>query len=339
LQMLKELSELIGVSGGEHRVRDFIRNEIKEHVDEIIEDAYGNLIIRKGREIFPRIMLVAHMDEVGFMITGIEKSGLLKFKTIGISPHILPAKRVVIGEKNIPGVIGVKPIHQAEKEEQEKLLKNEDLFIDVGFSSKEEVEEVIKIGDLGTFETRYSEYNGVLQGKAFDDRIGCYILIQLIKNTDMPLYYVFTTQEEAGLRGARIAGYRVSPQIAIAVDTTASGEWPVDGDVPCYPEIGKGAVITVADRSVICDKKLVSLIEQTAFKNNIPIQYKKPMIGGTDAGPIHLTGAGVRTAVIQTAARYIHSPMSIVAKKDIDSIIRLLTKVLEEILKENALWS
>lgn len=337
--MLKALSEFIGVSGGEYKVREFIKNKIQNDVSEIVEDPYGNLIVKKGEETVPKIMLAAHMDEVGFIITGIGKKGLLKFKTIGINPQVLPAKSVLIGRDMIPGVIGHKPLHQAKEEEKGKIPDIKNLFIDVGASSKEEANKLIQIGELGTFDTKFCEYDDIVCGKAFDNRIGCYILIQLIKNTDFPIYYAFTTQEELGLRGARIVAYRVSPQIAIAVDTTTSGEWPADKDIAQYPEIGKGPVITIADRSIICDKKLVSLLEAAAQENDIPYQFKKPMIGGTDAGSIHLTKEGIRTAVVQTSARYIHSPLSIASKKDIEAGIKLLTNSIQKILKEETLWS
>ncbi|NOR17309.1 M42 family peptidase [candidate division WOR-3 bacterium] len=337
--MLKELSELIGVSGGERKVREFIRNTIQNDVSEIIEDPYGNLIVRKGKETTPKILLAAHMDEVGFMISGIEDKGLLRFKAIGMSSRVLLAKRILIGKNGIPGVIGHKPVHLTKKEEMKKLPEIKDLFIDIGVGSKEEAKKLVQIGDYATFDTKFSESGDIIFGKALDDRIGCYMLIQLIKHTDLPIYCAFTVQEETGLRTARIVAYRISPQIAIAVDTTASGEWPIEKDIPKYPEIGKGCVITITDRSIICDKKLVSLLEETAKKNNIPYQFKRPMIGGTDAGPIHITREGIRTAVIQTPARYIHSPLSIASKKDIEAGIKLLTVSIQKILKEEALWS
>ena len=337
--MLKELSEFVGVSGGERKIREFIRSKIEQDVDEIIEDPYGNLIVRKGNVKKPRILLTAHMDEVGFMIVGIEKKGLLKFSTIGILPQVIFAKRVIIGAKSIPGVIGMKPIHQRKEEEKTKLPDVKDLFIDIGVSSKDEAEKLIKAGDLGTFDTAYRENGDTIFGKAFDDRIGCYILIHLLKHTDLPLYCAFTVQEEAGLRGAGIVAFRVHPDIAFAVDTTASGEWPSDKDIPQYPRIGMGPVITVADRSIICDKQLVSLLKSTAREQNIPYQLKKPMIGGTDAGSIHVSRTGVRTAAIQTPARYIHSPLSIVSKKDIELGIELLTCSIEKACKEVSLWS
>ncbi len=337
--MLRELSEYIGVSGGEQSIREFIKEQIKKDVDEMIEDAYGNLIVRKGNVTSPRILLTAHMDEVGFIIVGIEKSGLLRFATIGIAPQVLYAKRVVIGKKAVPGVIGHKPVHQIKIEETEKLSETKDLFIDIGVSSKEEAKKHVDIGELGTFCTEFREVGDAIFGKAFDDRIGCYMLMQVLKKTDVPLHCAFTVQEEAGLRGARIAAYRVNPHVAIAVDATASGEWPEEKDVPLYPEIGKGPVITIADRSLICDKELVALLEKTAQKHSIPYQFKKPMIGGTDAGAIHLTRQGVRAVAMQTAARYIHSPLSIANKKDIKAGIKLLINSLEEIAQEEAHWS
>jgi endoglucanase len=336
--MLKELSELIGVSGAESAVRDFIINTIKSDVDEVIEDSYGNLIARKGKETMPKIMLAAHMDEIGFMITGVDKNGLLKFSTIGIMPQVLFAKRVVIGKNKICGVISHKPVHLADDEEIEKIPKVKDLFIDIGAASKEDACKVIEIGDYGTFDTRFCENGDIIYGKAFDNRIGCYILIQLIRNTNLPIYCAFTVQEEAGLRGAQIAAYRVAPQIALAIDTTASGEWPVEKDLPRYPEIGQGPAITVADRSVICDRRLVSLLKDTAEENSIGYQYKKPMIGGTDAGKIHISREGVRTAVICTPARYIHSPLSIASKRDIQSGIKLLHLAIQKILGEKS-WN
>lgn len=337
--MLDELCTLVGVSGGEHKVKEYIKNTVAPDVHEIIEDAYGNLIVRKGPKEGVKILLAAHMDEVGFVITGIEKSGLLRFTAIGITPHILLAKKVVIGDKNIRGVIGAKPAHLVKKEESKKVPEIEDMFIDIGVTSHDEAMKVVKLGDRGTFSTIFSREGDIIYGKAFDNRIGCYVVIQLIKNTDLPMYCAFTTQEEVGLRGARIIGDRVAVKAAVAVDTTASGEWPVEKDLPSYPEIGKGPVISIADRSVICDRGLISLLEETARQESIPYQYKKPMVGGTDAGPLHVSGDGVRVAVVQTPARYIHSPLSIASMQDIDAQIHLLKAFLEAAYKEEYLWN
>lgn len=329
--MLKELSNLLGVSSQENEVREYIKKQIQDHVQDIAEDAYGNLICRKGNDETPRIMLAAHMDEVGFMITHIGKNGMLRFKPIGIGIHTLLGKHVIIGSNRIPGVIGCKPIHLAQPEETKKLPEIKSLFIDIGASSRDEAEKLVKAGDTGSFDTVYRENNGTLYGKAFDNRIGCYMLIKMIQEHDLPADYVFTTQEEMGLRGARIAGYRVAPDVAIAVDTTGSGEWPSEKDIADFPRIRGGPVLTIADQSVICDRKLVAIFEETARANKISYQVKKPGVGGTDAGQIHLVKSGVPSAVISVCARYIHSPMSIAAASDIQDGIRLLCLALPSI--------
>lgn len=337
--MLQELSECIGVSGSESKVRNLIKGMIENDVDDIVEDAYGNLIARNGKQSAAKILLAAHMDEVGFMITGISKDGFLKFRTIGIVPHVLLAKKLIVGTDEIPGVIGLKPIHHVTHDERKKLPTIDKLFIDIGACSKDEAQKMVEVGTHGTFDTAFSQEGDFIYGKAFDNRIGCYILIQLIKTMQCPCMFAFTTQEEVGLRGARIAAYSTAPRVAIAIDTTASGEWPAEEDVPRYPEIGKGPVLTIADRSIISDRKVVALMEQTARDSGIPYQYKKPGIGGTDAGAIHVSREGVRAAVIQTPARYIHSPLSIASMKDVDNNIALVRVSVERILAEGARWN
>ncbi len=331
--MLKELCELVGVSGDEEHVREFIKNSINNEVDEIIEDAYGNLIARKGKGRL-KIMLSAHMDEVGFMVTGIEKNGLVRFKTIGVLPQAMVAKRVIIGKNRIPGVVGHKPVHLVEEDELKKSPEGKGLFIDIGASSKEEVSKLIEIGDTGTFDTSFFEEHNLITGRALDNRIGCFVLIQLIKKTDFPCYCAFTVQEEVGLRGARIAAYRTTPDVAIAVDTTGTDEFLSDKDLPRYPVLGKGPVITKYDFSMVCSEKLVSIIVKTAEENGIPYQHKQPMVGGTDAGAISLIKEGIPAAVISTPARYIHSPLSFALKSDINLTVELLTRTVEKILRK-----
>lgn len=337
--MLQELSECNGVSGAESKVRSLIRSVIESDVDDIVEDAYGNLITRKGARTPLKILLAAHMDEVGFMITSITKDGFLKFRTIGIVPHVLLAKKVTVGPDEIPGVIGHKPVHHMTEDERKKIPLLDKLFIDIGACSKDDAQKMVEIGMHGTFDTAFSQEGDHIFGKAFDNRIGCYIMIQLIKTITCPCMFAFTTQEEVGLRGARIAAYSTAPRLAIAIDTTASGEWPAEEDVPRYPEIGKGPVLSIADRSVISDRKVVALIERTARDIGIAVQYKKPGIGGTDAGAIHVSREGVRSAVIQTPARYIHSPLSIASMRDIDNSIALVRATVERIHAEGARWN
>jgi len=337
--MLQELSECNGVSGAESNVRSLIRSVIESDVDDIVEDAYGNLIARTGKRTPVKILLAAHMDEVGFMITSISKDGFLKFRTIGIVPHVLLAKKVTVGPDEIPGVIGHKPVHHMTEDERKKIPTLDKLFIDIGACSKDDAQKMVEVGMHGTFDTAFSQEGDYIYGKAFDNRIGCYILIQLIKSIACPCMFAFTTQEEVGLRGARIAAYSTAPRLAIAIDTTASGEWPAEEDVPRYPEIGKGPVLSIADRSVISDRKVVAFIEQTARDIGIVVQYKKPGVGGTDAGAIHVSREGVRSAVIQTPARYIHSPLSIASMRDIDNTIALVRATVERIHAEGARWN
>lgn len=338
LKELKELSELSGVSGDEIRVREYIRRRIKRYATQISEDPYGNLIARKGPEIRPRIMIAAHMDEVGLMIAGIEKNGLLRFRAIGMIPNVLMAKRVFIGKNKVLGIIGHKPIHLATEEELKKMPRMKDLFIDIGVSSSKDAAKVVNIGDYASFGTEYRENGDSVQGKAFDNRVGCYVLLQMMAKSNLPAYYAFTVQEEVGLRGARIAANRVNPDVAIAVDTTSSGEWPDDGDKPQYPVIGAGAVVTTADRSLICDAKLVKVIRETADRERIPLQDKRPMIGGTDAGAMHVAGIGVRSAVVSVAARYIHSPLSFASKEDISAVGKLLNCTIKNIMRKEKEW-
>ena len=330
--MLKELCELMGVSSQEEKVRDFIRQNVKDHAQEIIEDTYGNLIVRKGPVTKPKLMLAAHMDEVGFMVMSVEKNGLLKFKPIGIGVQTLLAKRVIIGKNRVPGVIGSKPVHLLQEDEAKKWPEIKNLFIDIGAATREEALKSVEIGDCGTFDTVYREDGDTMYGKAFDNRLGCYMLMELLRDHDLPGYYVFTVQEEMGLRGARIAGFRVAPDVALAVDTTGSAEWPTDKDVPDSPIMGGGPVITVSDLTIICDRRLVELLMDTARVNGLDYQVKKPGVGGTDAGPIHLVKTGVPTAVFSLPARYIHSPLSMASKKDLANGILLLARAVEKIL-------
>jgi endoglucanase len=336
--VLKELCELTGVSGDESRVRDYIKQKVKKHVDDIIEDTYGNLIVRKGKQKKPKVVLAAHMDEVGLVIKGIDKDGLLRFHAIGIMPNVLLAKRIMVGKDRICGVIGHKPIHLTKKDEMKKVPETKNLFIDIGVKSKDAAGKIVQIGDYATFDTLFRENGDFIAGRAFDNRIGCYVLMQLILESDLPLYYAFTVQEELGLRGAQIAAYRVRPDIAFAVDTTSSGEWPEEKDVPQYPVIGKGPTITVADRRVICDPEIVKLLRTTAEEEGIPCQIKRPMVGGTDAGTMHLVHEGVRSAVIAVPARYIHSPLAIASKKDIKAAVKLIECSIRRIMGKEKLW-
>jgi endoglucanase len=333
--LLKRLTEACGGPGQEHEVRDLIRSEVTGLVDEIRTDALGNLItVKNGSKSGPRVMLAAHMDEVALMILSIEKSGLLKFSPIGgIDPRVLVAKSVVIGKNRVPGVIGSKPIHLQRPEERQKALTIDELYIDIGASKKEEAEKLVSIGDLAYFTTKFAEIGpDKYKAKALDDRVGCAMLIDILRdNYQFPLYGVFTVQEEVGLRGAGTAAYQVQPDIAIVLEgTTAS-------DVPEIPEhkhatsVGKGPCLTLMDSSVIPDQRLTAKLLKLAAEYNIPVQYRRNTAGGTDAGKIQQSRTGVRVAVVALPCRYIHSPVSVCSKSDYENAVKLVKAFLRSI--------
>jgi endoglucanase len=352
IELLGDLSNAFGVSGFEDEVREVISNKIESHVDEIQTDALGNLIAtRKGSSDF-KLMLDAHMDEIGLMVNYVDDKGFLRFTNLGgWDPRILPSQTATVltrdGEK-IKGVIGTVPPHISRFEERDKPFRMEDLFIDIGVSSKEEVEKMgIRIGDPAVpaypFEVlnppssplpdRQAGFNkggnrGIMvMGKALDDRVGCAVLIKILENLSDKLDFTvvcnFATGEEIGLRGARTAAYQIEPDLALAFEGT------IGADVPGIPPqrqpvgLGKGPAITVADRTLVVNRNLVKAIESLAEKENIPFQTKLPAFGGTDAGVIHLTRGGILSGVISVPCRYIHSPFSIMRLEDFENTVKL----------------
>lgn len=345
MQLLQELSELPGVSGDEHEVRRFLSAHLKDHVDEVHSDTLGNLVAIKrprqtdGGESPLKVMLTAHMDEVGLMVTHIDSSGLLRFAPVGgVDERVLPSKTVLVGKNRVPGVIGVKPIHLLKAEERKKIPQIESLHIDVGASSKEEAEKLVKVGDYVSFDTRYTDLGAVARGKAFDDRAGCAVVAELLKvSYPFTIYGLFATQEEVGHRGARVAAYRLAPHVSFALEGTVSDDGPKKRDVSPTSVLGKGPAVTIADRSVIADKLLVELILETARSQGIPHQIKQPLIGGTDAGAIQRVREGIRSAVVAVPCRYIHSPTSIVSHADMQNTTLLMQRVLERLAHDTDL--
>jgi len=333
--LLKGLSEAFGVSGHEDAVRKLILDAIKDRVDEYNVDALGNLIALK-RGTGPsqhKVMVAAHMDEVGLMILHIEKEGSLRFHPVGgIDPRVLLAKKVLIGDDKVPGVIGMKPIHLLEPKERQRVIKDQELHIDIGTSSKEETEKLVKIGDYAAFDISFRELGGELRtvkGKAFDDRVGCAVLVELLRTSyPVDLYAAFTVQEEVGLRGARVAAYSIAPDLAFALEGTICDDLPKKRDISPTTKLGAGPAITIMDRSVIADRRLVQLLVDTAEKNGIPYQFKQPGLGGTDAGAIHLSREGVPSVVVSVPTRYIHSPACLLSLNDFDNTVRLMRETL-----------
>lgn len=326
---LKILSEIFGPSGKEERVKEFIFESLRDYVDEIFDDYFGNLYVRKGTGN-PKVLICSHMDEVGFIVKGITQDGYLKFEPIGsIEPEVCIGKKIIF-ENGRKGVIGFKPFHL--QKEKDKKIDFEELVIDVGMSKKEAEKKFFK-GIYATFSTPFSSLNNdFFKGKAFDDRVGCCILIEIMKNfsPDYELVALFSSQEEVGLRGAKIGAEKILPHIGVVVETTAAGDFYKKDDED-FPSLSKGPVLTIIDRACIVNKEIFEIIKKIAEKENIPFQYKKPLIGGTDAGNIQIAGKGVKIAVISVPSRYIHSPVSIINKIDLENTYSLLLNFLKEV--------
>ncbi|MBL7183465.1 MAG: M42 family metallopeptidase [Anaerolineae bacterium] len=338
--VLKELSEAFGVSGCEDEVRGVIIEAIKDHVDEYRVDSMGNLIaLKRGTgESELKVMVAAHTDEVGLMITHFEENGSLRFRPVGgIDDRILLSKVVLIGQDRLPGVIGVKPVHLLKEKERRQVVKVDQMAIDIGAKNQEEAEKAVKIGDYAIFATDFRQLTEdglrTVKGKAFDDRAGCAVLIEVLKERyPFDLYPVFTVQEEVGLRGARVAAYAVEPDVAFVLEGTICDDMPKKKDVSPSTRLGAGPAITIMDRSFIADRGLVQLLVETAEELGIPYQFKQPGIGGTDAGAIHLAREGIPSATVSVPCRYIHSPVCLLSLEDFENTVRLMKGALGKLV-------
>jgi endoglucanase len=335
--LIENLSNAFGPSGCEDEVRRLLARALRDKVDDLQTDALGNLIaFKKGTGTEPRlkVMVDAHTDEVGLMITRIEKNGLLGFRAVGgVDARLLLARGVIVGEKRLPGVITAPPIHLTKPEQRQQIAKIDQLVIDIGASSAEEAGGLVKMGDYVAFDTRFEVLNEeglrTVKGKAFDDRMGCAVAAALADGEyAVDLYLSFSAQEETGLRGARVAAYRIEPDLAFALEGTICDDMPKDKDVSPTTELGKGPAISIMDRSFVADQRLVRLLVDQAEANGIPYQFKQPGTGSTDAGAIHLSKAGVPSVAVSVPSRYIHSPVSVASLNDFDSTVALMKAAL-----------
>lgn len=331
--LLKQLSDAFGVSGAENEVRDILRQDLS-NVGKTKTDALGNLFIEKTAKYDkPSLMLCAHMDEVGLMIKYIENNGLLRFDTVGgIDDRILVSKNVIVGSDKIKGVIGAKAIHLQEPRERETPLKSKNLYIDIGAKNKEDAEKKVKIGDYAVFDTEFKAIDDIIIGKALDDRIGCYVISEILKKTyDIPITGTFTVQEEIGLRGSATAAYAVNPDFAIVVEGTFASDVPDTKEEAYCTTMGKGPAITFMDRTYIAEKELINWVIKLAENHNIPYQYKRTAFGGTDGGRICTTRDGIPAIIFSVPCRYIHSPAAIADSQDIKHTIALIDVIIRNI--------
>jgi endoglucanase len=331
--LLERLCNATGPSGYEGDVREIIKDSIKDYVDELRVDRMGNIIAhKKGNG--KRVIVDAHMDEVGFIITGYNEDGTLKFYSLGgIVASILPSKVVLIGENKIPGVIGFKPIHLQSAEERNKSVSYSSCCIDIGSSSKEETKKLVSLGDFAVFDTEFNEFGeGLYKGKAFDDRMGCAVLIEALKeNYDCDLYGVFNVQEEVGERGAFVSAFNVKADIGIVLEGTICADM---ANVPKHmraTEVGKGPAISIMDRTSIFNQDIAREITDLAEEKGIPCQFRRAIAGGNDAYAIHASGEGAKVATISVPCRYIHSSVSVASKSDYKNTVKLLVEYLKTI--------
>ncbi|HOH11042.1 MAG TPA: M42 family metallopeptidase [Bacillota bacterium] len=333
--LLEKLSMAAGVPGHEDAVRDAIAAEMMKYADEIRVDSMGNLIaLRKGRKRDVKVMLAAHMDEVGLVVRSVDPSGLLKVVACGgVDPRVLVSKSVKVGTKMIPGVIGGKPIHLQKKEERDLPIPMEGLYVDIGAKNKEDALKMVELGDQVVFDTQYERIgNGRLKGKALDDRVGCAHIIEALKKQhDFDLYGVFTVQEEVGLRGAQVAAWAVNPDLGLVLEgTTAHDVFPTE-EHKSSTFLGKGPVIVQMDASMFAEPKLVARLIEVAEAKGIPYQHKTTISGGTDAGRIRHTRAGLPATAVSVPCRYIHSPVSIIDENDFKNAGKLVEAFLDSI--------
>lgn len=341
VEILQELSNVIGISGFEDDVQRTIQARVEGLVDEVRTDVLGNLIATRRGSGPLTLMLDAHMDEVGFLISYIEPNGFLRFAPIGgWDPRIIPSHSVTVvadDGKQFNGVIGVPPPHITPPADRERPHKMDDLFIDIGADSASAVGEMgIRIGSPAVIAYPFESLtDNIVRGKALDDRAGCAVIIETleaIKDLDLDITVAanFAVAEEVGLRGAETAAYQIEPDFALAIEGTIAADTPGINKRKQPTGFGKGPAISVLDNSMIASARMVSVLTGIAGDENIPWQYKVPAPGGTDAGAIHRSRGGVLAGVVSVPCRYIHSPLSLMRLDDYANTVRLVTAFVKD---------
>ncbi len=342
MKLMRELCLASGVSGSEDEVADIIERELKDVADTIERDNMGSIIAtKKGSKKAPKVMLAAHMDEIGFLVRFIDDKGFIKFSKIGgIVDSILVNLTVTIHSsvgEDVIGVIGSKPPHVTKPEERKNVIPSDELFIDIGAKDKEDAEKMVAVGDVITFNSLFVEYpNNLIMGKAMDNRAGCYVLIEVLKriNTDATVYCVGTVQEEVGLKGARTAAFKLNPDMAIALDVTLSGDHPGIKPEEAPVVIGKGPSIIISDaggRGILASESVKEMLIKAGDENDINYQLEVSDGGTTDGSAIQLVREGIPAGVLSVPTRYIHTPVSVCSMDDIESTIELIVAAINNL--------
>lgn len=318
LENLKDLCLLNGISGDEKSVREYIINEIKNFVTSYKIDNLGNLIcFKKGKKTGKKLLISAHMDEVGFIATYINSDGTIKLNTVGgINTDVIIGRQVTIN--GLFGVVGSQAIHNIPSSHRGDAPNIDNLYVDIGTTSKEDTEKYVSLGDSINFYSEYEQFgNDCIKSKALDDRVGCSIMIDLIKSElEYDTYFSFVVQEEVGLRGSKVASYDINPDYAIVLEGTTAGDIHGAENEKKVCILGNGAVISYMDRRTIYDRELYKLSSNICEENKIPYQTKTMVAGGNDGGSIHLSRGGVKTIAISVPCRYIHSGASVMKISD-----------------------
>jgi putative aminopeptidase FrvX len=334
VQLLEKLSNAFGPSGLEEEVVRILRRELEKCADETQVDKLGNVIFyHKGRKGYPRVMLSAHMDEVGFITTYIEENGFLRFDTLGgIASNVFPGQRVLFkgGKGILRGIVGTKPPHIMTSEELNKIIPKEDLFIDIGADNIAQANaKGADVGMMGVFDVEFCDLgDGYYRGKALDDRAGCVVLAEVFKalqNSPFNVAAVGSVQEELGIRGAKTAAWQVDPDYGLALEGTFVADVPGTRPDRVSSKIKGGPVLTIMDRTSFTHPLVLKTLIKAGKGKSIPFQFKKVPVGGTDAGAIHLTKAGVPSGTVAVPCRYIHGPASIIHIDDLKNTIMLVT--------------
>ncbi len=327
LELIERLTGTFGPAGSEGKIRALLCEEAEKLKHNYFVDTLGNLVVTAGGKSGKKILTAAHMDEIGLMVTFIEENGFLRFTNIGgILKNTLLGTRVVF-ENEIVGVIGQEKIKDAKNFSLDKL------YIDIGAKDRNEAQEMLRIGSPAVFYTPFNRLGDRIVAKSLDNRIGCAVLLEVLKRLPSSLpnevYFVFTVQEEVGLRGARTVSYRLEPDYGLAVDVTRVGDTP-EPDYKMEVSLGKGPAVKIKDSSVICHQQVIQLIIETAETNNIPYQLEVLEKGGTDAGAIHLSKEGIPSGAISIPCRYVHSPGEMVDLHDVENSVSLMLELLKK---------
>ena len=339
IDTLKTLCCLSGVSGTEDEVRNYILEHAMPYADAIRTDAMGNLLVHKKgeKQRSGDLMLCAHMDEVGLIVTHITEDGYLHFDTIGeIDRRVIIGKRVYIGDNRVSGVVGIKAYHLVSKEEEQKVPKLDELYIDIGVDSREAAQKLIMLGDTAVFDDNVLEFGeGFLKAKALDSRMGCAVLLKLLEEPlPCDTWFIFTVQEHVGLRGAKIAACQLEPETALIFDGIIAADLPSVSGMHRICALGKGPVLPFMDKGTIYTPSLTGKLTELAEKNGIIWQGKDRVFGRTEATVVQQTGSGVRTALIGCGVRYLHTPSSVGKLSDFEAVLKLARLALTALAEE-----